>query len=153
MARKKADIIAELTSKGIEFDPNAKVADLLALLPAAEAVAEVPKAGKAPKAVAVYEGDRVVRVYSEQDNGEDFEELAEQFVDKHGKNGRKLEVRPYTPPPAPKPTPEETELVKIIHPSGDVHRIFSLAQHGENYRDIADEFMKKHADKGFRLVA
>lgn len=69
----KSEIIAKLTELGIAFDPLAKVAELRALLPEGTVTSR--------DSVSV-DVRGMVRTFSLDANGEDFEELAKQYADK-----------------------------------------------------------------------
>jgi hypothetical protein len=110
---------------------------------------DAPKAdGKASKAVAVYTtAGKLVRVYSEDQHGDEYKKLADEFVS----HNAGFQVKPYVAPPLPKPPKEDTNKVTVYHPSGDVVRVFSLDAHGEDYIAMAEGFAERYAKRGYRL--
>lgn len=106
--------------------------------------------GKAEvSAVAVYEGTKIVRVYSQEMHGDDYKALAKQFVDKYPV--RKYTTADYVEPATPAPMPEDTEFVQVLNPSNEVMRTFSLRDHGEGYRALAEQFVEKYAKRKYTL--
>lgn len=123
---------------------------------AKKAKAEVAKEGKSETnqppsvAVGVFDGGgKLIRVYSLADHGEDYRSLAEQFVASPKRTG--FTTKPTQIELVKKPEPKETEFVKVIHPSGDVVRVYSLSQHGKEYRELADQFVAKYAVRKYKL--
>lgn len=110
----------------------------------AEEKKETPKETKV-SALGIYDGDKLVRVYSKEQHGEDFADLAKEFCSTR----THLTAKPYTPPPAPPKPKEETEVVRIYHASGDFHRAYSLRQHGEDYKKLAEQYLKKYEKRGY----
>jgi hypothetical protein len=111
----------------------------------------VPKAVSEPKpvhAVAVHDkAGKLVRVYSEDQHGDDYEKLADEFVS----HNDGFNVKPYVAPPKPVPAAEETEKVTVYHPSGDVVRVYSFADHGEDYVAMAEGFVERYPKRKYRL--
>ena len=112
--------------------------------------AKEPKSTKG-KAVAVYNGSRLVRVYSEDQHGKDFKDLAKQFVSHPDRKAFTLDLA-YEAPLAPKPEPKDTEVVKVLTPSKDVYRVFSRRQHGGDYKKLAEQFVKNYPKRGYTLA-
>lgn len=109
---------------------------------------EVEEKDKSNKAVAVFSKEnKLVRVYSVAEHGKDYKKLAEEFA---AKKGGKVES--YTIPKQAPVAEEEKEVVKVLTPSGDVHRVFTLSQHGEDYRKVAEEFVKKYEKRNYKIV-
>jgi hypothetical protein len=109
---------------------------------------EIEKAEAAPKnaALGVYNGAKLVRVYSVADHGTDYKKLAEEYVSHAGG-----ELKPYTPPAKPVSPKEDTEKVTIYHPSGDVLRVYSMKDHGKEYIELAKQFMETNKKRGYTM--
>lgn len=98
-----------------------------------DATEEVTKYG-------TYRGNELVRIYTEVNHGEDYQEIAKAHAERDG-----LVAKPYFPP---KPAEEEKNTVVILGPDGtQVMRVFSEKVHGEDYKEIAAAFMQKHGER------
>lgn len=83
------------------------------------------------------------RFYSLEDHGKDFENLAKEFCEGH-------EGFTYEPVEEKKivvPTAEEIAKVDVFDKWGGIHRTYSMQEHGEEYKSLAEEFCK--TNKGF----
>lgn len=76
----KAEIVAELESMGLDFDPSATKAELKALLPASEEADEAPVVKGA--ATVLWRGGS--RTYTKEEHGADYKALAQSFAEKKG---------------------------------------------------------------------
>ena len=90
----KSQIVKQLTALGIEFDPDAKLPDLLALLPADTDVsretdddADVSQESAATEATVHDPHGNPHRTYSKEVHGDNFRQLAEQFVSHPDRRG------------------------------------------------------------------
>ena len=104
---------------------------------------------KKPTSVGVFDGSKLVRVYSAEMHGEDYRKLAEQFVSHPDRKA--FTVADYTPPPMPKPEDEDADKVSILAPSGDVVRVFSLKENGKDYREMAQAIVEKYPKRQYTL--
>lgn len=95
---------------------------------------------------AVYEGDKVVKIYDEVTHGADFAKIAKGYAERKG-----LTAKEYFP---------ELELAEKIDPdtvtivttNNQVVRVFSLAAHGKGYEKLAEQFIAKYGErKGYKV--
>lgn len=106
-----------------------------------------PEKTKEVSALGIYQGEKLIRVYSEELHGKDYQNLAKEYLS-HNRG----EARPYTPPPpAPAEPKEETTVVNVFAPSGDLVRTYSLSGHGKDYKKLAEQFIEKFPKRGYRL--
>lgn len=92
----------------------------------------------------VYRGDNCVAVFTQENHGDDFKEIAEAKAKKLSEGGREHTARPFEDPA--KPTPEKNVVV-IVNKNGNEVRTFSQRVHGKEYKKLADDFVKKYGEK------
>jgi hypothetical protein len=83
------------------------------------------------------------RFYSLEDHGKDFIDLAQEFCDGH----EGYTIEPVVEKEVVVPTSEEIAKVDVFDKWGGVHRTYSMQEHGEDYKTLAEEFCK--TNKGF----
>lgn len=101
MALKKADIVAALEKAGVQFDPEATVADLMPLYEAlpkeggdsnsggGNAPAEEEKNDGKGEAVVLSKTGAYARTYTKAIHGKEYKDLAAQYAEKIGGSVRK----------------------------------------------------------------
>ncbi|UOF78911.1 hypothetical protein [Caudoviricetes sp.] len=100
---------------------------------------------------AVYQDNRVVKIFNGVTHGADYKKIAKGLAERlQAKNPTsQIEAKAYFDKVDPEP---DQNVVKIVNASNSLVREYSLATHGKDYAKIAAAFLEKHgAKRGYRV--